>query len=348
MRQTSSRFVAILASLAFTVGAAEGRSFAQEHSAGDLAQARELLNQGLALRQAGNLAGAIEDLRAAHTLANTPITAIELARTYLAAGKLVEARETLLSIGRLPVTSQETARSTRARSDAAQLADEVRAHIPSLIMKVNGVPLDSVAVTLDGAVVPMAALTAPRLVNPGSHELVATSTSGGAATATVEVKEGETRTVELKIVPVGVPPTTHQAPAHEPEATTNPPADAASRSGESWSHTLDWALVGGGGALGLGGGASMLVAASRASSARRSDAVGNSAASVTEYNSAKTPYYVGLAGAVAGGAALGVGVLLLATSGAGPAAVPPAGGTGFRASPWMASGRAGVQVEGTW
>jgi hypothetical protein len=216
MKKTSLGGVAtILVALALPLGVAEGSAFAQQQqpSAGDVAQARELYNQGLALRDKGDLPGAIEKLRAAHALASTPITGIELGRTYVSSGKLVEARETLLAVGRIPVSSQETPRSSQARADAAQLAEQVRPRIPTLVVKVSGVPTGAVAVTIDGAAVPTEALTAPRLVNPGSHQLVATSTSGGSATTQVEVKEGETRTVELKIVFAGDSTAQPAAPA---------------------------------------------------------------------------------------------------------------------------------------
>jgi hypothetical protein len=200
--------------LAVSQGTAERSASAQQqHSAGDVAQARELFNQGLALRESGDLGGAIEKLRAAHGLASTPITGVELGRTYLSAGKLVEAREVLLSVGRLPLESRETQRSATARADATQLAEQMRTRIPSLLVKVNGVPLDSVAVTIDGAAVATEALTAPRLVNPGLHEIVATSTSGGNASTKVDVKEGESRSVELRIVFVGVPSAKTPLPA---------------------------------------------------------------------------------------------------------------------------------------
>jgi non-canonical (house-cleaning) NTP pyrophosphatase len=196
---------ALLVGVAFAVGVGEPRALAQQHSAGDVAEARELFNQGLALRDKGDLNGAIDKLRAAHALANTPITGVELGRTYVSAGKLVEARETLLSVGRLPVGIQETPRSATARSEAAQLADQVRTRIPSLVVKVGGAPADSIAVTIDGVAVPREALMGSRLVNPGSHALVATGANGAGATTTVDVKEGETRTVELDLVPTGAP-----------------------------------------------------------------------------------------------------------------------------------------------
>src|SRR5262249_525427 len=147
------------------------------------------------LRDKGDLAGALDKLRAAHALAATPITGLELGRTYVAAGKLVEAREVFLGVGRLPVASQETARSTAARTSAAQLADQVRGRIPKLTVRVTGASPDAVTVTIDGSAVPSDALGAPRLVNPGKHDVVAAPSSGAHASASVELKEGEAREI---------------------------------------------------------------------------------------------------------------------------------------------------------
>jgi hypothetical protein len=239
MNKKTSSGALVLAALLIGSGVTlllgEGTAFAQQPSAGDVAQARELFNEGLALRDKGDLAGAIEKLRAADALARTPITGIELGRTYLSAGKLVEARETLLAVGRLRVTPQETARSTSARAEAARLAEQVRARIPSLVIQISGVPIESVAVTIDGAAVPTEALTAPRLVNPGSHVLVATSTSGGSTTTKVDVKEGESRTVQLTITFTGgapAPPagTVTLAPPAAGAQDTVPPAQPSSSS----------------------------------------------------------------------------------------------------------------------
>jgi hypothetical protein len=119
MRETPpTRLGAIIAAFVLAFGAAEGSAFGQQHSAADLAQARQLFNQGLGLRDKGDAVGAIEKLRAANAVAATPITGIELGRTYASAGRLVEAREALLAVGRLPVAPQETARSAAARADA--------------------------------------------------------------------------------------------------------------------------------------------------------------------------------------------------------------------------------------
>jgi hypothetical protein len=119
----------------------------------------------------------------------------------VAAGKLVEAREVFLGIGRLPVAPQETARSAAARTSAGQLADQVRGRIPKLTVRITGATPDAVTVTIDGSAVPSDALGAPRLVNPGKHDIAAAPTSGARASASVELKEGDTREVELHVTP---------------------------------------------------------------------------------------------------------------------------------------------------
>jgi hypothetical protein len=284
-------------------------AIAGQPSAADIAQARVLLNQGLKLREEGDARGALEKLRAAHVLANTPITGIELGRTYLALGELLEARETFLSIDRIPPRTEETERSAIARREAAQLAEEVRPRIPSLTVRITGAAPDSVAVTIDGAAVPAEALGAPRLLNPGSHDVSARSTGGGAAETKVDLQEGESRDVELDIA---VPDRT-SAPAPPPADTrpTVPVLLSARESGgvpaERPSRTLAWSLLGGGGALAASGALLMVVDAAKARDANRSHDRG-------AYDSASTGWTVGLAGTLVGGAAFaGGGILLAAT-----------------------------------
>jgi hypothetical protein len=226
MRTTSSRALASATlALALTGGALSTcpLAHAQQRSAADIAQARELFNEGTDLRDKGDIAGALEKLRAAHGLAATPITGLELGRTYVSAGKLVEAREVLLGVGRLPVAPQETARSAAARRNAAELAEQVRGRIPKLTVHITGAPLDAVTVTIDGAPVPSDALGAARLVNPGKHDVVAAPTSGERASASLELQESESRSVELHVT-LAPPPSPPGGPASTPGSTNAPSA----------------------------------------------------------------------------------------------------------------------------
>src|SRR5215472_9102837 len=85
-----------------------------EPTAQDLATARALFNDGAKLHERGDLAGALERLRAAYALVPTPIIGLELGKVLLETGKLVEARETCLAASHLPVSSAETSAGAQA------------------------------------------------------------------------------------------------------------------------------------------------------------------------------------------------------------------------------------------
>ncbi len=174
---------------------AASQSFAANPSAQDFATARELYKQGKELRAAGDLRGALEKLKAAHALGHTPITGIELARTEVQLGLLVEAREVCIGIARLPVESDETGRSAEARTDAAKLAEDLRPRLASLRIHVTSASAAIVAV--DGEVVPNVALDSARMVNPGHHVVTAHTEGGAEVSSSVDLTEGQARGVDL-------------------------------------------------------------------------------------------------------------------------------------------------------
>src|SRR5260370_21265901 len=196
-------------------------------SSSAIAHARELFNQGLHQRDDGDVKGALEKFKGAYTLAQTPLTALELGRTYMQLGKLVEARETFLSIARIPVWPEETARSRAARNQSAPLADDLRMRLANRTIRITGVPGSAVGVTIDGAAVPTEALAVPRPVNPGAHEVIAKAAEGAATEERVDLKEGEAREVQLKVVVAPAPPASPGA------GVGFPPTRAPSDSGGS-------------------------------------------------------------------------------------------------------------------
>lgn len=166
-------------------------------SAADLETARELIVKGRELRDKGDLPGALEKLRAAHALAHTPITGIELARTHVALKQPLEARDVCLGIGRMPVTREETSRSKEARDEAAKIAEDMRPKIASITVKVKAPAGRAVVVKIDDVVVPVAGLEG-RKVNPGKHVVTARIDEGAEARADVEVSEGGTKEIALE------------------------------------------------------------------------------------------------------------------------------------------------------
>jgi len=197
--------------VAVAAGLTPRAACADEPSAVDIAQARDLFNDGRRLRERGDLPGALEKLKAAYALAPTPIIGLELGHAYEQMSELVEAREAYLAIGRMSVLRSETGRSAKAREEAERLAGGLRARIPSLTVHITGAEASTVTVTIDGAALPSNALLAPRPVNPGKHEVVASAAGRPSVTRTADLAEAETKVVELD-VGAGVAATAPTAP----------------------------------------------------------------------------------------------------------------------------------------
>jgi hypothetical protein len=225
---TSSRRLFVLCT--FLALSAPSVALAQR-SAQDIETARNLYQEGTALRDRGDMKGALEKFKAAHALGNTPITGLELCRTYGALKMPVEGREACLSVGRIPALTGETVRSQEARNEAARYAEELRPQIAHLRLRIRlqGQPTRrEPTVTIDGAQIPVAALGEPRALDPGQHQISAKVGSGVATSVTLETREGETKDVELIVqVPVDDTP----PPPPPPGGGTTPPPEKKGGSG---------------------------------------------------------------------------------------------------------------------
>lgn len=214
-RRLSSVAFAVTLGLAATTAMTTTR-VARAQSAADLETARTLHKEGKELRAKGDLQGALVKLRAAHELGKTPITGIELAKTQVMVGQLVEARETCLGIQRVPIAADETERSSSARDEAQKLAEEVRPRIPTIVIKLTGVPAGKVPTLLvDRIPVAASQVGEARKVNPGRHEVAAKQGQGEEAMTIVEVAEAETKEVVLQVPP-------EPATAETPPGPTGP------------------------------------------------------------------------------------------------------------------------------
>jgi hypothetical protein len=164
----------------------------------------------------GDLKGALEKLKAAHALGNTPITGVELCKTHAALAQPVEAREVCLGVGRIPPLAGETPRSQDARNEAARVAEEQKPKIAIVRLHITGVPPGrEPTVLVDGAAVPAAALTEARAVNPGRHDIIAKVGKGAESRSSFELAAGESKDITL---PVQAPPA-----EVEPVGPTYPP-----------------------------------------------------------------------------------------------------------------------------
>jgi len=172
-----------------------------EPSSADKETARNLMKEGDSKFSARDYAGALKAYRAAHAIMQVPSTGLPLAKAQIEEGQLVEARDTLLQVVRHPKSATEPKAFAKAREEAEELSQKLLPRIPSLVIVVMGAPSDAVTVTVDGAAIPSAALSAPRKVNPGSHTLTASASGFQTASTTIKVAEGATEKAKLNLVP---------------------------------------------------------------------------------------------------------------------------------------------------
>lgn len=167
-------------------------------SAEDHDRARVALSVGRQKRAEGDHAGALEAFKRAHEIENLSTTGLEVGRTLIDLGRLMEAREHLLQIARAPATPGEPPPIAAARTDARQLIDRLEGIIPTLAIKLEGRLSPNVSVTVDGVVVAMETLSEKRRLDPGVH--VIRVHRGRAKPTELEVEaKNEHREVTLRI-----------------------------------------------------------------------------------------------------------------------------------------------------
>lgn len=194
-------------------------------SAADRDTARNLMDIGDEHFDAGRYEEALESYEAADEIMNVPTTRFAVGKTQEKLGKLVEARDTLLSVRQLPVMEDETGPLEEARTKAAELAFAIGKRIPTLEIMVRGVP--EVDVQVDGTPIERAATSVPRRMNPGTHQVVVTAPGYQQQTRSVTLTEGDTQKLEIQLEPL--PQTPAPPPLTKPTPTVRPLPDDGSR-----------------------------------------------------------------------------------------------------------------------
>ncbi len=325
----------LAAGLAVATVLASARADADPNAA-DKETARRLMSEGRAHRKQGDLKAALQSFIAADGIMHVPTTGVEVAKVEVDLGQLVEARDVLLSVTRIPEAGNEPRAFAEARATAQTLGAELASRIPSVLVKLTGGAPGVVAkVTMDGVQIPPVALTAPRAVDPGHHVIVATVPGAEPKQAEVDVKEGETKEVGVDLTPPeGSTPVAASKPA---ETGGTPPLRLAS-----------YVSFGVGGAGLIVGAVTGILAITNLSSAKGQGCVGNQCppSASSDLNTATTMATLSTVGFIVGGVGVGGGVVAFLLSRRSP---PPAD-TSQPAAPTVSFDLApgGVGVHGTF
>jgi hypothetical protein len=286
-------------------------------SAAQKETARSLMAEARELRERGDLEGAFSRFSAADTIMGVPTTGFEMAATQAALGKLVEARETLRRVLALPQSPDDPEPFNEARAKARALDQRLQSRIAALHFMVTGVAAsETLVVTVDGEVVPVAVLGMPFRVNPGRHVVVARA---GGREAKSEVVALESRTLKVEL-PLPAPQTDAAVPSHVQLDETPAPAPAASTAtpkappaASSAGVPLVAYVAGGVGVAGiLVGGVTGMMAVSHKNAAARDCVDGQCPPSTwDDLDSARSMAAVSTAGFVVGAVGLAIGTSFL-------------------------------------
>jgi len=157
---------------------------ARAASADDASDATELFRQGRELTRAGNNKEACPLFEKSMKLVPAIGTELNLARCYAATGRLVEAKKLFDDLVTKTADAQQKERAELVKQGLADL----QGRVPHLTVDKHGL---RALVEIDGEVVDVAE---PVAIDPGHHEV----TADGAKPASVDIGEGETKTVVLE------------------------------------------------------------------------------------------------------------------------------------------------------
>jgi hypothetical protein len=170
---------------------------ARAQSDADRATARALGEQAHTALTAKDYATAADLFARAEALVAAPTLTLGLARAQAGLGKLVAAHESYQRVVRWDL-GPRAPRAFAAAVEAARMEiASVARRLPSLVITVEN--RTAASVTVDGQPVPKAALGVPRFVDPGKHTVAASGEGSVPATVEIEVAEGESKPVTLRL-----------------------------------------------------------------------------------------------------------------------------------------------------
>ena len=209
-------------------------SAAQAQSKEDLAKARELFQEGIALAAGNNCSGAIAKYKEVARVRMTPQVAFNIAECEERLGKLASA----LGNFRLAQSLLEDPKvKAKAKDVAAQVDGKVASleeRIPKLTVK-RGKGAEMATLTLDGVELGTTQIGTEMTVDPGNHELIARIGEKEAARKSFTMAEKETQEVEIEVdleaLRRAEKPVETTKPVDTGTAPPTPPPDAGGSTG---------------------------------------------------------------------------------------------------------------------
>jgi hypothetical protein len=226
---------------------------ARAQSAEERASARALLSDADKRAAAGDYPGAVDAFTKAYAFIPAPTIKVGRAHALIGMGRLIEAQQDLLDAAHSEPRPGEPAVFAEARRKAAAEADALTPRLPALLLGITGAPADKVTLSVDGQVVAVQTLGAPRVVNPGTHSVRAEAEGYTPVEQVTTVHEGDQKTLTFALSPeqpapppppAATPPTAPPAPFTSPAPTPMVMAPAYVEPPNNTVSTLGWVGTG--------------------------------------------------------------------------------------------------------
>ena len=212
-RQTASALL-VFGALSCGASLAHADERLDQISDADKHAAKELVKAGDAKFRGGDYAGALNDYRGADALMRVPTTGIEVARTLVLLGRLLEARVIYQRIVEESHDDDEPEPFRVAREQAATALEDLANRIPSIEVAVQSTKSSDVVVTIDGKTV---ATGSPVELDPGEHVVEAKAVGHRVAREKIDLPERAQHRTTLVLRPLAdeAPPTPEPPAAQE-------------------------------------------------------------------------------------------------------------------------------------
>ncbi|WP_437640130.1 PEGA domain-containing protein [Sorangium sp. So ce854] len=304
----------------------------------ELAEARALFQEGVALSAANNCAAALARFHAVASVRRTPQVLFNIAECEARLGKLVSA------LGNYRIAAAAAEGDPRAKDVTANVGariEDLEQRIPKLAIR-RGQGALTATILLDGSALGAAEMSADIPVDPGPHVISARIGGREVVRETVTLAEGDARTVEVAITE----PPAEPAPA-APLPGAAPPAGAPRPPAERPSRVPGLVVLGAGVATGAVGGVFLGLRAGTLSDLDALCGGDTSCPPSARPTADRGRLYTGVAEVAIGLGVVGVaaGIALLVTSGGPAPAAPGAGGAAARRSAGEGAGSAAVVLR---
>jgi hypothetical protein len=165
------------------------------------AAARAAFAEGVQLQERNDCAHALPRFEVAQRMFDAPTHLLHIAQCQASTGRLVEAQESYATLAHVKLGAQAPAAFREAQDAGRAEASRLKARIPTLRLDLSppGESLKNVVVQINGTQLPSDLVGIARPINPGRYHVTMTAGPGRSGSGDVEIKEGETKALEVKL-----------------------------------------------------------------------------------------------------------------------------------------------------